>query len=216
MPLRIPKYILSPSDSYSLTYVNSHYSDGPVYYSSRFLRNGDKAQMNELASLQQQEVRSCLDSFHRITDSYCHRLETWVRTNPAEYERFLIRLASRFNLSVDDERIYSLAAESISRLPSIYSGSTPRVSGTNCSSSRPMSGRALRRSHHDTNPVQVNSPQSSRESLDPRPRSLATCMEQKHYINKDWPKCSVPEGVVSLRVHVRAPDARGLKRRESK
>lgn len=207
MPLKIPSYILSPSDSYSLTYLNNRYSDGPVCYSSRFLCDTDKAEMDELASLQQEELRSCLESFHRMTDSYCHRLEAWVKTNPAEYERFLIRLASRFNLPADDNRIYSLAADSVSRMPSMYSKSTPRVHGGNCSSSRPTSSRVLRESRRVVTPVKVSPPQLSKPSLDPRPRSLSTCIEQRHYVSKDQPNSSRAGCVVSLRVHVRNPNA---------
>ncbi|EFO61043.1 Hypothetical protein GLP15_2947 [Giardia lamblia P15] len=217
MPLTIPKYIQSPSDSYSLTYISNQYSDGPVRYSSRFLCSADKAQMNNLASLQQQEILSCLDSFHRITDSYCHRLETWVRENPAEYERFLMRLASQFNLSVDDERIYSLAADSVSRLPSMYSGRTPKMGGSNYSNLhlRPVSGKALRNPQRVITPLKVNSPKPSKSAPDfqtnSRSKNLSTCMEQRHYVNKNQLSHSLPESVVSLRVHVGALNSHEFK-----
>lgn len=215
MPLTIPKYIQSLSDSYSLTYINDQYSDGPVRYSSRFLVPADRAQMHELASLQQQEILSCLDSFHRIKDSYCHRLEAWVRENPAEYERFLIRLASRFNLSVDDSRIYSLAADSVSRLPSMYSGSTPKVGRSNYSNPqlRPTSGKALRNPQRTIIPLQVNSPQPSKSALGfrtgSRARSPSGYIEQRHYVSKNQLGTSSPEGVVSLRVHFKASSSHG-------
>lgn len=205
MPLTIPKYVLSPPDSYSLTYLSNRYADGAVHYSTRFLCNTDKAEINELASLQQEEVRSYLESFHHIAGSYNHRLESWVKTNPAEYEQFLIRLASRFNLPADDARIYNLPTDPISPMSAVHSKTTPRPYTNKYNNARPTSSKALKGSQHNITSVKPISPQLSNLSPNHRSGSFYAYVEQRHYVDRDQFNNALPESVVSLRVYTACP-----------